>query len=168
MGLPHSGGVAEAALVTASENELMSTLPEHKIDFYCRFKDDILIIFNDAAKLHTFINKLRGGGHPFSIGCEEISSHRIQFLEVLISHAQTHFEVRPQYKKSKLNVPILSSTSSCHHKNVHASWPVAQMTARLGLCSSRHLQIEDLRSFIARAIAQHASSFAISKLLYCL
>ena len=91
MGLPHSSGVAEAALLMGSEvaliNDLRST---YMVDMFVRFKDDVLIIFNSLPRLKDLMSVYRAG-HPFVIKCEQISTHSIKFLEITIEKQRDGF-----------------------------------------------------------------------------
>ena len=51
MGLPHSGAIAESALLNGGEQNALLQMTELGIDFYARFRDDIFVIFRDYDNL---------------------------------------------------------------------------------------------------------------------
>ena len=162
MGLSHSGAVAEAALLGGMEEKLLAVQKDHLIDLYVRFKDDILIVFQDKSLLKDFFHIMQKG-HPFKIECEEISTQKIQYLDVCIRKGNTQFSISPETKPSKLNTPMLSRHSA-HHPNIHTAWPGGHLRQRLSLCSSRELQMEDASEFLRRAEQQNLCAAAIQSL----
>ena len=154
--------MAEAAILAGAELALVKKVDLYCIDLYKRFKDDILVIFRDSAKLSSFIHELRKG-HPFKIKCESISSSHVKFLEVGITKLDGSFSVCPEDKPSKLSVPMLSSKSS-HHPSVHECWPVGQAKNRAALCSSDAIRHADLHAFVARARTHDISPSAMHTL----
>ena len=152
MGLPHSGAIAELALLQGGEIPALKHMHDLHIVFYARFKDDILIVFSDYARLNTFINHLRRG-HPFKIQCDLIDSHSVHFLEVCVEKYVRAFRTFPICKPSSLQVPWLSKFSA-HVKSVLNSWPRARLFSRLSLCSHPALRDDERSAFIARARTQ--------------
>lgn len=149
MGLPHSGAVAEASFLMGAESKLIERLAEFEIDFYGRFKDDVLIVFNSTQLLQNFVGELKQG-HPFKIECESISTLKASFLEVAIWKSKDKFEFKPVSKPSALKVPWLSRQSA-HHKGIHNMWPATRLCTRLKLCSNLALAAVERNEFIARA-----------------
>ena len=160
MGLPHSGAVAESALLAGAELALIRDLAAYHVDLYLRFKDDIFILFDDMPHLRRFVTKLRAN-HPFEIRCDEISSSKVAFLEVEVSidKANCQFRIQPVDKTSKLNVPMLSCRSA-HPPPVHNSWPVCLLKNKLALSSHRDLKHKVFQDFVQRALASHLSPVA--------
>ena len=67
------GASAEGSILMGSEATLVQRLQDFRIDYYCRFKDAIFIIYNSSELLHEFMCLLRRG-HPFDIQYESIDS----------------------------------------------------------------------------------------------
>ena len=99
-------------------------------------------------------------GHPFKIECETVSSHSVTFLECLIEKSVDAFKITPWNKPSNLNTVWLNRFSS-HAPSIHSSWPLSRMKARVALCSTRRLRIQEAESFVQRASKQHLASKAI-------
>ena len=114
MGLTHSGATSECALLAGAELALAKALHTYGIDFYGRFKDDVLIIFNDVGLLRSFIGKLRAD-HPFQIVCESIVSKSVVFLGARVTKTSGGYHCIPESKPSALNVPWLSPKNRVTH-----------------------------------------------------
>jgi hypothetical protein len=138
MGLPHSGAVAEMALMSAVELSLIRRLREYQILFFGRFKDDVCILFNNIDRLRSFVDAYKVGP-PFKVLCESIDRHAIHFWECRVERCGPSHRVFPVSKPSSLNSPWLSR-SSAHFPSVHASWPLSRLKSRLSLCSSLELK----------------------------
>ena len=162
MGLPHSSGTSETAFYAGAEARMIPLLKSHNMLFYGRFKDDILIIYRDFSKFKSFMDQLKVG-HPFTLQCEEISSHEVNFLEVTIRKSNNSYVVTPYTKPTVLAVPWLSR-HSFHHPSIHAMWPIARYRDRQQLCSSLESKLFESRRFLTAAKQQHLAARAIAEI----
>jgi hypothetical protein len=91
MGAPSSGLIAEIFLQYIEHSHLPHLTKKHKIINYCRYVDDILIIF-DANHSNTLeITKDFNSLHPkLQFTAETESDHTLNYLDISISRTPTH------------------------------------------------------------------------------
>ena len=58
MGLKHSGHCANLAFYSAVEKYFVHALPQHGIEQYVRYHDDIFILFDSKEAMITFLRPL--------------------------------------------------------------------------------------------------------------
>ena len=163
MGLTHSGSVADAAFLAATELAILPKLREFQIDLYARFKDDVFILARSMPDLKIFFEQLKENAKPFSISCEEISRIKVVFLEVSVQKQCEAFHIKPCPKQTRLGVPWLAK-SSCHHQAVHKAWPQSVLKRKLNLCNPVSVKLQVWQDFFAKAQLSNLHPCAIEEI----
>lgn len=148
MGLPHSGEVADLALLTRMERWALTHASVHDISAYLRFRDDIIIIGKSAHSLGLFVRGLRSRSAYFVLEVDKFGREGVGWLEICISIRPRRLEIRPKFKDTTLSVPLL--WSSAHPRHVHLSWPRARLQYLKQLCSSPSFYPAAKNEFISR------------------
>eukprot|EP00974_Lingulodinium_polyedra_P100142 9700354-Lingulodinium_polyedra.AAC.1 len=105
---------------------------QHEIIKYVRFRDDGLIMCTDRPKMKKYIWKAMEESKYFQIICEQISSTKVEYLDIEIEKCGTRIETRPYTKPTnKESMPL--DPSSAHAPQVHKSWVRAELERRKGL-----------------------------------
>eukprot|EP00959_Pyramimonas_sp_CCMP1952_P422930 8859399-Pyramimonas_sp.AAC.1 len=126
MGLIHSGDVADSALVNIMECHVVRRriMNLHAIITYMRFKDDILIIYNDFVLFYQlFFHLMADRSKYFRLKLEGASDKTVRWLQLEVCKWQNIVVTKPAFKDSTLAVPL--SCSSAHPPHIHRTWPMA-------------------------------------------
>ena len=92
------------------------TMASHEISLWCRYRDDILIIYNSWPLFIAYLNRvksmLRG---VWTLECAAVSRQGVDFLDLHVFRASpgdTHVSFKPFTKESNRAMPLTSY--SCH------------------------------------------------------
>ena len=106
-------------------------LAQYSVQWYGRYRDDILIIARRGVGVQSLFHqlKLRAKG-VWDITCSEVSGHGMSFLDFELYKGK-HFTHTGQlsYKlyRKPTNQLVPLGSSSMHTRNVHTSWPRAEI-----------------------------------------
>ena len=127
MGLPQSGDISDGAFYIRCERSVAGpeSLITHKIPVCLRFRDDILLMYEDFPLMARFIERLRAEGQYFRMEVEQVSNHDVQYLNLVVWRNGQRLCATHSFKPTSLGIPL--SSRSCHHFSVHRSWPAAVM-----------------------------------------
>jgi len=118
MGAPSLGLIAEIFLQHIEHSHLAHLTHKHKIINYCRYVDDILLIFNSS---HTDIQKILADfnslHHKLQFTAETEKDHALNYLDISIHRTPTNLRTAI-YRKPTFTDTIITFTSNhpTHHK----------------------------------------------------
>ena len=159
MGLTCSGEISDVAYHELVERgQLDYITPEITnrtgIQWYGRFKDDLLIIFDDdrLKKVNT-LRQIIGRGRFFKLKVEAMSSISCTMLDVHLwkgprFEATGRLDFRVFQKDTQIWEPL--SPTSAHPQHVHMNWPKGMCKRFHRLCSQSSVAREVSRRFVAR------------------
>ena len=150
MGLPQSGDIADGAFYIRCERASAGpeSLLRHHIPVWLRFRDDILLAYEDFQLMVQFFQGLKASGDYFNMEIEQISSTDINYLNLSVWRNGQRFHVKHAFKPTSLGIPL--SASSCHHASVHKSWPAGMVAGIKALSTNDKHYRESLNTFMSR------------------
>ena len=105
----------------------------HGVEFYGRYRDDVLIIARRGAALRTFFHGMskRARG-VYTIAFDNPSCQSIDYLDVTLFKHKNHLDgdsvsYKPYRKPTAVHVPL--HRGSGHNPSVHDSWPSGDLVA---------------------------------------
>ena len=166
MGMIPSGDISDLVLFSCLEKNFIlkpSNRREFGILFYCRFRDDILLIVNSSiSSIRDLISNMNIHAAPFQLKLESMSSHKCQMLDLEITLC-----VRPSESFSLCSFGLYTKPTSIwqplaidsvHPKSIHKHWPIAQCQR---IYSKFSCPIKGKRA-VDKFKAQYAESFGIN------
>ena len=134
MGMICGGEVADASYYAKVEKPFLllpSTYETYCIRFYCRFKDDcLMIIGGDMASRSQLFSEIRSRSTYYQVNMDSLSSNSINFLDVTLfkgprwSHTR-RLDYSMYTKPNNQWAPLLRT--SCHPVFVHDEWPKSRV-----------------------------------------
>ena len=165
MGQILSGDLADLNLfqmIEASFANLSFIRKAHHIHMYCRYRDDILIMYakTQDEKASQFIRKVIASAKSvYKLSCESVGE-ACDYLDIHV-YKPSHFMqsgrlgYRPYIKDSAQKVPL--SNTSVHDPSIHAAWPLAEAkrmyrrsSTYRDFCVARHELAKTLTYFSCR------------------
>ena len=153
MGLECSGDVSDASFHELAEGSFIlrsDVVSKYGIEFYARFRDDILLILScDFDLCRECIDEFRRHSRFFKLKVETVSKRSVTMLDLHL------FKGAGYQKNGRLDVGIYQkptvqgaalSSHSFHVPSIHESWPSSRVFHYKSVCSSRAL-------FIAACVA---------------
>ena len=166
MGSIASGDISDIAFWNLVESPFASKRETHSkygIQWYGRYRDDILIMFDPALATHEpthaspiveFVWKMRDrAASTYPLKVEEVAAEGVSFLDVFLYKSHS-FQVtgkllfRPYVKDTAVKIPLSINSGQCRH--VHASWPKAEVCRLSRRSSSAQAFYKALAQFKAR------------------
>eukprot|EP00438_Fugacium_kawagutii_P017813 Skav213078 [mRNA] locus=scaffold3042:161882:163195:- [translate_table: standard] len=162
MGLPQSGGIADAAFFTKTELPLLQPAARDAagIVAYMRFKDDGLIFSDNQVGFRNWFQKFKAHAGYFRIICEEVvnfdpsTSHELQFLQFQIVLCANTKKVRVIPHSKSVAVPLCHSSA---HSPSTKNWPVAHLRSMCQLASDEQAARETKKEITERFRKNFAS-----------
>ena len=121
IGLLHSAVVANFAFYHAVETKFVHSLRARGILCYCRYHDDIFLVFKDRLCLRFFAVFLKANASYFKYVSNSVSQTSITMLDLTITISKGRLCAHPTLTKS----PIPLCPTSAHFPAIHRSWPSA-------------------------------------------
>jgi hypothetical protein len=118
MGCPSSGLIAEIFLQHLEHRHLTNLTHKHHITFYCRFVDDIFILFDAShSNIHDILTNFNTIHQNIRFTEEIESNHTLNYLDTTIHKTPSAFEFSI-YRKPTFTDHIIPHTSNhpAHHK----------------------------------------------------
>ena len=109
MGLSHSGFCANLAVYAAVEKSFVHDFCRHGISTYLRYHDDIFFVFTSRLAMISFLKPLVQNSAYFKLIVSQVSSLRVEFLDLTASAVKGAIAVRPTL--SKLPTPLCHSSA---------------------------------------------------------
>ena len=170
MGLPQSGGIADAAFFCKAEKEMLTVANREQAGIlaYLRFKDDGLIFSNNRIGVrHWFWNFKAKAGY-FRIICDEIVrfnplvTQELQFLQFRMVLCANTRKVRTIPHSKSVAVPL--SQLSAHPPSTK-NWPVAHLQSMCQLASDKLAAEETKREILTRFLTNGVSPSLYQQML---
>ena len=164
MGLRHSSSVCDAVLYVLAEVDLITphVLSHYEIPFVCRFRDDLLLIYNNFEKVRQWYDLYsNAAASVFSMSVIEVSRSGLDMLALFIYRDGQTLLSRPRDRRYQ-GPPL--STQSEHPPFVHKGWPISVLKTQRNLCSVE----KDFRAvkqlFLSRFERYSAPDWLLNKL----
>ena len=133
MGLNYAGELADLALCILCEPCALTMHPRafrsRSLMYYRRFKDDVLVIFDESATWKGWLKTLIRNALPYVIKAEAVSSTSLSFLDVTVhlhnDASSSRISTAPYSKPSASKIPL--AVDSGHAPNVHFAWPRSEI-----------------------------------------
>jgi hypothetical protein len=137
MGLVHSSELADAAFHGIAElgHLTPAKLQGASIKYICRFRDDILAVYDDPIKFSHWYNILKEKSAFFQLEVSCVSRVALRYLDLMITKRGNIWATTPFFKPIEGRPPL--DPSSCHPHSVHVFWP-RQELKRFRRISSTH------------------------------
>ena len=154
MGRSHSGELADILFFHKAERNLRERMKTYQIQFYSRFKDDILVIAQDNKLANEFLNKMNEDAGYFELTYDEEPSTKEEYLSMEVSLDDPKelpgmkVITKGLIKATKLRRPL--STASMHPDHVHRMWPRASLIRLMGLSTNRKGAKEAKKTYIEK------------------
>ena len=141
MGLVHSSELCDIAFYATAGHRFVTNrkaLEKFSIWHFFRFRDDFLLMCDaQTTRLHDFVQILRLKARYVEIEVAQVSYDEICMLDLLLDRKTDGKEFWVEFEPTSLQVPL--STQSCHHMNIHTSWPLKRIKRFARLSSSAKL-----------------------------
>ena len=145
MGAQSSGLIAEIFLQHKEHSHLTRLTHKHKILNYCRYVDDILLIFNSS---HTEIQKILDDfsslHHKLQFTAKTEKGHNLNYLDISTNRTTTNMRTAI-YRKPTFTDTIIPFTSNhpTHHKytavrHLHNRQHLQPTTQRISTWTKHH------------------------------
>ena len=170
MGLPQSGGIADAAFHTKAEQVLLDPVSREQAGIlaYLRFKDDGLIFSNNRVGIQQWFQRFRDSADYYKVICEQVvdfnskESQELQFLQFRIVLCAKTCRVRVMPHSKSVAVPL--SQFSAHAPSTK-NWLVAHLKSMCQLASDRLAAEETKRHIIKRFLTQGSPPGILEQML---
>jgi len=117
MGAPSSGLIAEIFLQHKEHSKLTGLTHKHKIINYCRYVDDILLIFDsNLSNIQEILDDFNSLHPKLQFTAETVRDHTLNFLDISIHRTPTNMRTAI-FRKPTFTDTIIPFTSNhpTHH-----------------------------------------------------
>ena len=121
MGLQHFGDLCDLTYHLKADKWFLQDgkLEEYGVLFYRRYRDDIIIVYNDRNGIYEFVQELKRRAGYFKLKIEAVSKRMVPFLESDVLIEAGRLVTIPRFKPTALMRPL--SHESAHPFHVHLS-----------------------------------------------
>jgi hypothetical protein len=136
MGAPSSGLIAEMFLQQLEHRYLAHLTHKHHITFYCRYVDDIFLLFDAShSNIHDILTDFNTIHQNIHFTAETESNHTLNYLDITIRKTPSDFEFAI-YRKPTFTDTIIPHTSN--HPTQHKYAAIRSLHNRLNAYNLKH------------------------------
>ena len=169
MGLPQSGGIADAAFYTKTELEMLQPERRRKAGIlaYLRFKDDGLIISENRVECLDWFQMFKAKAGYFRVICEQVArfapeeTQEVKFLQFRILLCADTRTVRVVPHSKSVAIPL--SPLSAHPPSTE-NWPLAHLRCMCRLASDEKAAEETKQEILTRFLQSSAPQELIQRM----
>jgi len=158
MGAQSSGPIAEIFLQHVEYSHLIRLTQKRKIINYCRYVDDILLIFNSShTKIQKILDDFNSLHHKLQFTAETEKGHTLNYLDISIHRTTTNMRTAI-YRKPTFTDTIIPFTSN--HPTHHKYAAVRHLYYRLNTYNLQHKEYLHELNIIHNSL--HNNSYPIN------
>jgi hypothetical protein len=121
MGAPSSGLIAEIFLQHIEHTHLPHLARKHKIINYCRYVDDVFLVFDHThTNIHEILEDFNGLHSKLHFTAQAEKDHTLNYLDITIHRTPTNIKTAT-YRKPTFTDTIIPLISNHHSHHKHAA-----------------------------------------------
>jgi len=157
MGLIHSAEVADLCYYVRVEKWAHRPGPYRSftLNWYYRFRDDIIVCYNDREKFRKWMTHVRVVSRYFVAEVEAVTRGPFEFLEVHVNRSDSGAQYLYRHKFKSTSLGSLLDARSCHAQPVHRSWIATYISHIESLC----VKPEHARASIDTVVQRFGANF---------